>query len=97
MPVTKVPQQWKNVQSAWRVKAAKTRFRELVRRAQSEGPQFVLLNDDAAVIVLDADEFRRMKGIQTGQLLVDALKASPHRATAIEPRRTVMHVCTVKL
>jgi prevent-host-death family protein len=87
----------RNGRGVWRVQAAKARFRELVRRAQSEGPQCVLVDEGAAVIVVDADEFRRMQGIRTGQLLVDALKASPHRASANESRRTDMRVRTVKL
>jgi len=34
---------------------------------------------------------------RTGQLLIDALRTSPHRDIEIEPRRSVMPVLAVKL
>jgi prevent-host-death family protein len=76
----------------WRLQDAKARFSELVRLAHSEGPQHVTLHGRDAVVVVDADEFLRLKGERSGQLLVDALQASPHRRLEIEPRRTVMPV-----
>jgi prevent-host-death family protein len=81
----------------WRLQDAKARFSELVRLAHSDGPQHVTLHGREAVVVVDAEEFRRMKGARTGQLLVDALQASPHRSTEIEPRRFPMPVRAVKL
>ena len=47
--------------------------------------------------MVDADEFRRMKGERTGQLLIDALQASPHPGIDIEPHRSRMPVRAVKL
>lgn len=32
-----------------------------------------------AVVIIDADEFQRLTGKRTGQWLIDALQASPHR------------------
>ncbi|OUM03954.1 hypothetical protein [Variovorax sp. JS1663] len=32
-----------------------------------------------AVVVVDADEFNRLKGKRTGELLIEALQAPPHR------------------
>ena len=83
--------------NGWRLQDAKARFSELVRLAHSDGPQHVTLHGREAVVVVDAEEFRRMKGARTGQLLVDALQASPHRSTEIEPRRFPMPVRAVKL
>ena len=83
--------------NGWRLQDAKARFSELVRLAHSDGPQHVTLHGREAVVVVDAEEFRRMKGARTGQLLVDALQASPHRSTEIEPRRSPMPVRAVKL
>ena len=80
-----------------RLQDAKARFSELVRLAHSDGPQHVTLHGREAVVVVDAEEFRRMKGARTGQLLVDALQASPHRSTEIEPRGSPMPVRAVKL
>ena len=65
--------------------------------AHSDGPQHVTLHGRDAVVVVDVDEFHRLKGGRTGQLLVDALQASPHRAIEVAPRRSVMPVRTVKL
>jgi prevent-host-death family protein len=81
----------------WRLQDAKARFSELVRKAHSEGPQLVTLHGRDAVVVVDADEFQRLKGGRTGQLLVDALQASPHRETELAPRRSAMPVRAVEL
>jgi prevent-host-death family protein len=80
----------------WRLQDAKARFSELVRMAHSEGPQLVTLHGRDAVVVVDADEFQRLKGGRTGQLLVDALQASPHRETELAPRRSAMPVRAVE-
>ncbi len=84
-------------QGRWRLQDAKARFSELVRMAHSDGPQHVTLHGRDAVVVVDAGEFRRLKGARTGKLLFDALQASPHRAIEIEPRRSPMPVREVKL
>lgn len=81
----------------WRLQDAKARFSEVVRLAHSDGPQHVTLHGRDAVVVIGADEFRRLKGGRTGQLLIDALQASPHRDIKIDPRRSVMPVRNVKL
>jgi len=83
--------------SRWRLQDAKARFSELVRLAHSDGPQLVTLHGRDAVVVVDADEFHRLKGERTGQLLVDALQASPHRDIEVEPCRLAMPVGAVKL
>ena len=81
----------------WRLQDAKARFSELVRLAHSAGPQHVTLHGRDAVVVVDAAEFQRLQGQRTGQLLVDALQASPQRETEIAPRRSAMPVRAVKL
>lgn len=83
--------------SRWRLQDAKARFSELVRMAHSDGPQHVTLHGRDAVVVVDVDEFNRLKGARTGELLIEALQASPHRQIEIEPRRSVMPVRAVKL
>jgi hypothetical protein len=65
--------------------------------AHSEGPQHVTLHGRDAVVVVDADEFDRLEGTRTGELLIRALQASPHRQIEIEPRRSPMPVRAVKL
>lgn len=83
--------------SRWRLQDAKARFSELVRLAHSDGPQHVTLHGRDAVVVVDANEFVRLKGAPTGQLLIEALRASPHRKVEVEPHRSAMPVRAVKL
>lgn len=81
----------------WPLQDAKARFSELVRRVRSEGPQLVTVHGRDEVVVVAADEFRRLKGDRTGRALVDALQASPYRDVDIEPRRGRMPVRDVEL
>jgi prevent-host-death family protein len=81
----------------WLLQDAKARFSELVRRVRSEGPQHVTVHGRDEVVVISAEEFRRMKGDLTGQALIDAMQASPHRNIAIEPRRARMRVRDIAL
>ena len=76
----------------WLLQDAKARFSELVRRVHSEGPQHVTVHGRAEVVVIAAEEFRRLQVDQTGQALIDAIQASPHRDIDIEPSRTPMPV-----
>jgi prevent-host-death family protein len=81
----------------WLLQDAKARFSELVRRVRSEGPQHVTVHGRDEVVVIAAEEFRRLKGDLTGEVLIAAMQASPHRATDIEPRRVPMPVREVTL
>ena len=76
----------------WLLQDAKARFSELVRRVRSEGPQHVTVHGRDEVVVIAAEDFRRLKGNLTGQALVAAMQASPHRDLAIEPVRARMPV-----
>ena len=44
----------------WKLGDAKARFSELVRRAQSEGPQRVTVRGKDAVVVISAEELERL-------------------------------------
>lgn len=66
---------------------AEARFSELVRRARSEGPQRVTVHGREEVVVVSAEEFRRLEGDRSGEDLVAALQASPYREIDIEPKR----------
>ena len=76
----------------WLLQDAKARFSELVRKVRSEGPQHVTVHGREEVVVIAADEFRRLKGTLTGNALVEAMQASPHRESEIQPRRSPMPV-----
>jgi prevent-host-death family protein len=71
---------------------AKARFSELVRRVRAEGPQHVTVHGRDEVVVVAAEEFRRLKGDPTGESLVAAIQASPHREINVEPRRSRLPV-----
>jgi prevent-host-death family protein len=81
----------------WLLQDAKARFSELVRRVHSEGPQHVTVHGRDEVVIISADEFRRLKGDLTGEALIAAMQASPHRDINIEPSRTQMPVREVSL
>jgi prevent-host-death family protein len=81
----------------WLLQDAKARFSELVRKVRSEGPQHVTVHGRDEVVVIAAEEFRRLKGSATGQALVEAMQASPHRDIEIAPRRGAMPVRDVSL
>ncbi len=62
----------------WLLQDAKARFSELVRRVRSEGPQHVTVHGRDEVVVIAAEEFRRLQGLQTGRALVEVLQAAPY-------------------
>jgi prevent-host-death family protein len=81
----------------WRLQDAKARFSELVRRVRSEGPQRVTVHGRDEVVVIAVEEFNRLKGEETGDLLITALRASPHRDVDLEPKRGPAPVRSVRL
>jgi prevent-host-death family protein len=81
----------------WRLQDAKARFSELVRRVRSEGPQHVTVHGRDEVVVIAVEDFNRLKGQRTGELLVAALQASPFPDVDIEPRRDPAPVRDVAL
>ena len=81
----------------WVLQDAKARFSELVRRVRSEGPQHVTVHGRDEVVVVAAEEYRRLQGDRTGQSLIDALQASPCPDIEIAPSRGAMPVRDVAL
>ena len=76
----------------WLLQDAKARFSELVRKVRSEGPQHVTVHGRNEVVVIAAEEFRRLKGDRTGHDLIKALQASPRREVDLAPARGTMPV-----
>ncbi len=74
----------------WLLRDAKARFSELVRRVRSEGPQRVTIHGRDEVVVISAEEFRRLKSDLTGESLSAKMQALPYRDVDIEPRRAPM-------
>jgi antitoxin Phd len=67
----------------WQVQEAKGRFSELVECSIKEGPQMVTRHGAEAVVVVAADEFRRLSG-QTPRLLDCLLQAPRGEPLALE-------------
>ena len=81
----------------WLLQDAKARFSELVRRVRSEGPQHVTVHGRDEVVVIAAEDFRRLKGDLSGKALIAVMQASPHREIDIEPKRSRSPVRGVRL
>ena len=76
----------------WLLQDAKARFSELVRKVRSEGPQHVTVHGRDEVVVIAAEEFRRLKGRESGTALIKAMQASPYRDIDLTPKRESMPV-----
>ena len=61
----------------WSLQDAKARFSELVRSANSEGPQHVTVRGRDEGVVMSSAEFRRLSGARTGQDLIDVMQKCP--------------------
>ncbi|MGB6176486.1 MAG: type II toxin-antitoxin system prevent-host-death family antitoxin [Methylocella sp.] len=81
----------------WLLQDAKARFSDLARRVHSEGPQHVTVQCRDEVVVISAEEFRRLPAERTGGALIAAMQASPYRDIGIEPGRCPMPVRGVEL
>jgi prevent-host-death family protein len=69
---------------SWPLQDAKARLSELIRKAQSDGPQHITVHGRGTVVVLSEEEYSRLKGARSGQRLVDLLGSSPLRDIEIE-------------
>jgi prevent-host-death family protein len=94
IPKTRVPRPQSGY---WLLQDAKARFSELVRKVHSEGPQHVTVHGRDEVVVIAAEEFRRLKGSVTGSALIEAMQASPHRKIDIAPKRVRLPVRDMSL
>ncbi|HEY7199509.1 MAG TPA: type II toxin-antitoxin system Phd/YefM family antitoxin [Candidatus Dormibacteraeota bacterium] len=45
----------------WQLQEAKQRFSEVVRQAEADGPQVVTRHGHEVVVILSADEYRRLQ------------------------------------
>jgi prevent-host-death family protein len=78
---------------AWKLQDAKARFSEVVRRAQTEGPQRVTVHGkDAVVIVSAADYAKSQPSGRTGADLVAAMQQARKLGLRLKPRRFVSPV-----
>jgi prevent-host-death family protein len=61
----------------WALRDAKTRLSEVIRKAKTEGPQHITVHGREEVVVLSVEEYQRIKGERTGQVLIDLMQNSP--------------------
>lgn len=59
----------------WQLQQAKARLSELVRRAQTDGPQEITVHEAPAAYLVSRDDFLKLTG--QGDNLADWLLASP--------------------
>ena len=74
----------------WQLQEAKQRFSELVRRAEREGPQVVTRHGEEVVVVVPAEEWRRMSERDGGEKKMDFkefLMSAPEGLEMIIPER----------
>lgn len=93
----KLKKKAKSLSSLWLLQDAKARFSELVRLAQTEGPQHVTVHGQEAVVIISASEFRRLKGELSGDSLVEAMQRSPHQEVSLSSDRVELPVRRVDL
>ena len=70
----------------WSLQEAKAKFSEVVRRAQTEGPQVVTVHGKEAVTITATGEASPEKRKLTGKDFFEALSAGPHFEIEIPER-----------
>lgn len=70
----------------WQLQEAKNRLSEVVREAQTAGPQVITVRGEEAAVVLSADEYRRIT--RTGGTLVEFMQHSPWADVDLDLRRS---------
>ena len=63
----------------WTLRDAKAKLSEVIKRVHSDGPQRVSVRGEREVVIVAAEEYQRLKGRESGQVLIDALASSPLR------------------
>lgn len=76
----------------WKLSDARAHLGELVRRVRDEGPQRIIVQGREEVVMITAEEFRRLRGELTGSALIDALQASPFREINLDSEAVQMPV-----
>lgn len=63
----------------WTLRQAKAKFSEVIKCVHTEGPQRVSVRGEREVVMVASEDYRRLKGQASGQVLIDALASSPLR------------------
>jgi antitoxin Phd len=75
---------------SWQIQEAERRFSELVRRTLEEGPQVVTRHGEEVVVVVPAEEYRRIAGYRGGEKMdfKEFLMSAPEGLEHIIPERS---------
>ena len=71
----------------WQLQDAKNRLSELVRKAADEGPQVITLRGDDAVVVIAAQDYRKLTS-KPKEGLVEFLRDSPLAKISLDLERS---------
>jgi prevent-host-death family protein len=69
----------------WQLQEAKNRFSEVVRKASEEGPQTVTKHGKDSVVVLSAEDYRKLEQPKTS--LVEFFQKSPLAKVEMDLKR----------
>ncbi len=69
----------------WQLQDAKNKFSEIVRRAATEGPQFVSKHGKEEVVVLSMKDYKKLEGPENS--LVDFFRHSPLASVELDVER----------
>lgn len=69
----------------WQLQEAKNQLSEVVRKAQSEGPQVITLHGNDAVVVVSAKDYGRL--LRPRGKLVDFFRKSPFAGVELDLAR----------
>lgn len=69
----------------WQLQEAKNKFSEVVRKASEEGPQTVTKHGKDSVVVLSAEDYRKLEQPKTS--LVEFFQKSPLSKVEIDLKR----------
>lgn len=69
----------------WQLQEAKNKFSEVVRLASEEGPQTVTKHGKDSVVVLSADDYRKLEQPKTS--IIDFFRRSPLSDLEIDTNR----------
>jgi prevent-host-death family protein len=79
---------------AWKLQDAKARFSEVVRRAQSDGPQRVTVHGKDSVVILSAEDYAKVRpeGLakaegRTGADLIAVMQKGRRLGLKLKPSR----------
>jgi len=69
--------------NTWSLQDAKARFSEVVRLAETQGPQHVTRHGGEAVVIIRSEEYAKLKG-GAAKSLVDVLINAPFRSDDLD-------------